>query len=469
VLKSPYFALAISAFAVVFSGALFASERKAPNLIVIMADDLGYGDTGFQGGKDIPTPSLDRLAAGGTIFSSAYVTFPTCAPSRAGFLTGRYPQRFGFERNTAWQPTVSTTGLSLSEQTLADALRPVGYKSGLVGKWHLGAHDSLHPLNRGFDEFYGHIGGGKRYFPEDLTIRTSLECRNEPDSYRSLITRGFAPVETTAYLTEEFTREALDFVRRHKDNPFFLFLSYNAPHAPLQAPSAEIAKFAHIKNEKRRVYAAMLTVMDRGVGRLLDQLDELNLTEDTLVVLLSDNGGPTSANGSSNGKLRGGKASPYEGGFRVPCVMRWPGKFPTGATYDKPVSSLDIFATFAAANQLPSDPARPLDGVNLLPYVRGENEGFPHERIFLRMLDTGRFAMREGDFKLVRDGKDKAVELYNLAEDIGERHNLAVAQPERLARLQASYEEWNAQLIDPAFPGLDMREWAAPQPPATEK
>jgi arylsulfatase A-like enzyme len=336
--KHPKLSLALGFLAFACAHSLPAAERKAPNLIVIMADDQGYADAGFQGGKDIPTPGLDRLAAGGVVCTSAYVTYPTCAPSRAGFLTGRYPQRFGFERNTAWQPGNPITGLARQETTLAAALRSAGYHSGLVGKWHLGAHENFHPLNRGFDEFYGHLGGGKRYFPDDLILENTLDAKNEPDSYVTWLTRGTEPVRTQTYLTEEFTREALDFIQRRQADPFFLYLAYNAPHAPLQAPESELAKFAHIPDEKRRTYAAMVSVMDRGVGQLLDLLDELKLADDTLVFFLSDNGGPLKDNGSRNGALRGGKASPYEGGFRVPFVVRWPGKLPAGARFDQPVS-----------------------------------------------------------------------------------------------------------------------------------
>jgi arylsulfatase A-like enzyme len=434
-------------------------DRQAPNLIVIMTDDQGYADTGFNGCKDIPTPHMDRLAAGGVVFSAAYTTYTVCAPSRAGFVTGRYPQRFGFERNVAWQPRNPATGIAVSEKTIADALRPLGYKSGIVGKWHLGSNDNFHPLNRGFDEFYGHLGGGHRYFPEELTIQNTIDCKNEPDSYRSWILRGFEPVRTERYLTEEFTREALDFVRRQKDNPFFLYLAYNAPHAPMQAPDAELARFAHIRNEKRRTYAAMLSIVDQGVGQILDLLDELKLADDTIVFFLSDNGGPMSANGSSNGKLRGGKSDPYEGGFRVPFAARWPGKFPAGMTYQEPVSSLDIFATIAGVNGIPAHAERPLDGVNLLPYVRGEKAGAPHERIYLRMFDTGAYTMREGDFKIVQPKKGGAPALYNLAMETSEVTDLSTQDAERFNRMQASYQLWNAQLIEPAFPGLDMKEW----------
>jgi arylsulfatase A-like enzyme len=297
----------------------------------------------------------------------------------------------------------------------------------------------------------------------------TLDARNEPDSYRSLLTRGREPVRTQDYLTNEFTREALEFVSRHKNGPFFLYLAYNAPHSPLQAQSEEIAKFAHIKNEKRRTYAAMISVMDRGIGQLLDLLDEQNLTKDTLVVFFSDNGGPTNNNGSLNGKLRGAKSDAYEGGWRVPFVARWPGKIPAGAVFEKPVSSMDIFATVAAANGPAAHADRPLDGVNLLPYVNGEKPGAPHERIYLRSFSSGSFAMREGDYKIVRNRKGDAIGLYNLAKDISERNDLAAAQPERLARMLATYEEWSDQMIEPTFPGLDMREWTIPQPPLTRK
>jgi arylsulfatase A-like enzyme len=464
--KFPRFGVAFAAFALAWAGPFAATAgaaTKAPNLIVILTDDQGYGDTGFNGCKDIPTPNLDRLAAGGAVCTSGYVTFTVCSPSRAGLITGRYPQRFGYERNPAWQPRNPVSGLAVQETTLASALRPYGYQSAIIGKWHLGAHENFHPLKRGFDEFYGHLGGGHFYFPEDLTIRNELDCKTEFETYRAWINRGFEPVRTERYLTEEFTREALDFVRRQKANPFFLYLAYNAPHGPLQAPAEEIAKFSHIKNETRRTYAAMLSVVDRGVGQLLDLLDELKLADDTLVFFMSDNGGPTQDNGSANGVLRGGKSAPYEGGFRVPFAVRWPGRIPAGLTYLQPVSSLDVFATIAAANQIPPEPGRPLDGVNLVPYLRGEQTGTPHARIYLRMFDRGVHAMREGPYKIIQPQNAGAPALYNLEQDIGEKTNLADREPERFAALQTAYEAWNAQLIEPVFPGLQMPKRTKPE------
>ncbi len=454
-----FFPLSAAISSVALMGSLFAADPVRPNLIVIMADDLGYADVGFNGSSDIPTPNIDRIASGGVVFTDAYVTFAVCGPSRAGFITGRYPQRFGFERNPAWKPGNPSVGVPLAEKTIAEVLRPAGYKSGIIGKWHLGSHDDLHPRSRGFDEFYGHLGGGHRYFPDELTIRNTSEAKDEPDSYRTWIMRGREPVRTERYLTEEFTREATEFLRRHRKDPFFLFLSYNAPHAPLQAPEEEIKKFQHVPDEKRRIYSAMVSVMDRGIGEVLDELDKLGLAENTLVFFLSDNGGPTRDNGSRNTPLRGGKSQPFEGGFRVPMAARWPGMIPAGIKYSQPVSAVDILATIAAANKIAQDPHRPLDGVNLVPYVRGENRAAPHERIYLRMFDHGVQAMREGDFKIVRPNKEAGVSLFNLANDISEKKDIAGTDDARVRGMQKAYEEWSAQLVDPSFPGLDMKDW----------
>jgi arylsulfatase A-like enzyme len=446
-----------------------ARAAEPPNLVVIMADDLGYADVGFNGCSDIPTPNIDRIAKGGVVFTDAYVTYTVCAPSRAGFITGRYPQRFGFERNPAYQPHNPGIGLPRSEQTLAEALRPAGYTSALVGKWHLGAHDDFHPLKRGFDEFFGHVGGGKRYFPELLTKESTTDAKNEWDSYHTLITRGFTPVKTTGYLTDEFTRESLDFIRRRASanapqKPFFLFIAYNAPHGPLEAPADEIAKFGHIQDEKRRTYAALISGMDRGIGQILDLLDEQRLADNTLVVFLSDNGGAVYTHGSRNTPLRGAKAEPWEGGWRVPMAALWPAVFPAGLKFAQPVSSMDIFATIAAANALQPDTQRPLDGVNLAPFVRGEKAGAPHQRIYLRMFDHGAFAMREGNYKIIRSKRAKnsndeaAVQLYDLAGDVSEKRNLAATEPERLQAMRRDYEQWNTQLIAPAFQGLETKK-----------
>lgn len=431
-----------------------AVTNRPPNLIVILTDDQGYADVGFNGCKDIPTPNLDSIAKNGVRCSSGYVPYPVCSPSRAGFLTGRYEQRFGHERNPRFEPGNRRSGLPLSETTLADALGKVGYQSGIIGKWHLGAHPDLHPLKRGFNEFFGHLGGGHRYLPEELTIRETAQARNEEDSYRLWILRNHEPVKTTQYLTDEFSDEAVRFVTRHKEERFFLYLAYNAPHAPLQATEKYLSRFPNIKNPKRRTYAAMVSAVDDGVGRVLAELRRLNLETNTLVFYLSDNGGPTDANASDNRPLRGSKGSPWEGGFRVPFAVQWPGQLPKDVVYEKPVSSLDIFATIAALAGAPVSPDRPLDGVNLMPYLTGQNSGAPHDTIYLRMFDRGAFAVRRGVNKLVIPKTGADPELYNLASDLGEKQNLSTTQPEIVGQLEQLRAAWNAQLMPPVFDGL---------------
>lgn len=429
-------------------------EARPPNLVIILTDDQGYADVGFNGCKDIPTPHIDSIAENGVRFTNGYVSFPVCSPSRAGLLTGRYGQRFGHERNPTFQPDDPSSGLPLSETTLADVLGKVGYRSGIIGKWHLGVHPDLHPLSRGFDEFFGHLGGGHRYFPENLTIRETKDARNEADSYRLWIKRNHDPVKTTKYLTDEFSDEAVRFVERHKDVPFFLYLAYNAPHAPMQASEKYLSRFPDIKDEKRRTYAAMVSAVDDGVGQLLAKLRELKLDENTLVFFLSDNGGPEQANASDNGELRGGKSDPWEGGMRVPFAAQWPGHLPKGLVYEKPVLSLDIFATITALAEATTDPARPLDGVDLMPFLSGENSGPPHDTLYLRKFDQGVFAVRSGDNKLVIPKANSAAELYNLSTDIGESKNLAREKPETLDELEKLRDAWNRQLVEPVFEGL---------------
>ncbi len=430
------------------------SKIKKPNLIVIMADDLGYADVGFNGSTDIPTPNIDRIANEGVKFTNGYTSYSVCSPSRAGFLTGRYQQRFGFERNPQYQPNDPNMGLTTEEMTIAESLAKVAYKTSIIGKWHMGAHkETHHPLNRGFNEFYGHLGGGHRYFPEELTIQDSYAIASEAESYRTWIMRNHTPEKTEKYLTDEFSDEALSFVERHANEPFFLFLSYNAPHGPLQATEEYLARFPHINDTKRKTYAAMVSALDDGVGRVLNKLEELGIDDNTLIVFLSDNGGPETKNASENGPLREGKSSHYEGGYRVPFALRWKGKVKP-SIYDFPVSALDIFATISRLTDSPVSKERPLDGVNLIPYVTGKNKKAPHQNIYLRKFDQQRYCVRDGNYKLVMHNKGKTKELYNLSTDIGEQNNLAAQMPEKVKELETILNEWTAQLIDPTFLGL---------------
>ena len=309
-------------------------DQKPPNIIVIISDDQGYADVGFHGSKEIFTPNIDRIANIGVVFSEGYVSFAVCSPSRAGLITGRYQNRFGYTRNILLTPKDSTMGLPLSEQTLPEVLKMANYKTKAIGKWHLGAHESLVPERRGFDEFYGFLIGGHRYFPEDLTLNDLTDARRQMDGYITKIYDNGKRINTTKYLTEELSDNAVKFIDDNSQNPFFLYLSYNAPHTPLQATEKDLARNMHIDVEKRRKYAAMV---------ILDKLEEKKISDNTIVVFFSDNGGVEWYNFSDNGPLRGIKGDFFEGGIRVPFVMQWPSIITPGSIYDKPIIALDIF------------------------------------------------------------------------------------------------------------------------------
>ena len=428
-----------------------AADRP-PNLIIILTDDQGWWDVGFNGCTDIPTPNLDRIAKEGVRFTDGYVSYSVCGPSRAGLITGRYQDRFGSSRNPTVDPSVPNNGVPRSEKMISELLKPKGYATMAVGKWHLGTHTGLQPQDRGFDEFYGFLTGGHDYFPENLTLEDLSEVKKEWQWYRTKLLHNGKRVATDEYLTDELSHMAVDFVERKKDQPFFLYLAYNAPHTPMQATQKYLDRFPTIENERRRTYAAMVSAVDDGVGRLLDKLDEHNLAKDTLVVFLSDNGGATN-NASRNKPFSGAKGSLYEGGLRVPFAMRWPGTIPAGIDYENPVISLDIAATIVAqaGAEIPAD--KPLDGVNLIPYLRGEAKGAPHEALFWRMYDKDDRALRLGSHKLLIE-KDKPRQLFSLSDDMKETNNLAEQSPDELKRLIEMYEKWEAQMLPPAYPGL---------------
>jgi arylsulfatase A-like enzyme len=433
-----------------------AHPTPRPNLVVIMTDDQGYADVGFHGCTDIPTPHIDALAHAGVIFSSGYVTYSVCGPSRAGFITGRYPQRFGFERNPQYKPSDPNMGLPLSERTIADVLGDIGYTSGIIGKWHLGAHPDLHPLKRGFDYFFGHLGGGHQYFQELLTIRNPHAAKNEAESYRTWIERNGEAVRIDKYLTDVFSDEAVSFIERHHAEPFFLFLAYNAPHTPMQAPDEYLNRFPDIQDPKRRTYAAMVSAVDDGVGRVLAALKAHGLDDNTLVFFLSDNGGPTSANASNNAPLRGAKSDVFDGGWRVPFALRWSGTLPAGQRFDRPVSAMDIFGTIAGITGVPVAAERPLDGVNLMPFLLRQQRGAPHQAVFLRKWDQKAYAIRVDDFKWVVPGATTSPRLFDARTDIGERINIAESMPKIVDQISALRDAWEAQLIEPQFDGLIM-------------
>jgi arylsulfatase A-like enzyme len=430
-------------------GAEPAAAGRKPNIIVILADDMGSSDVGFMGCRDIPTPNLDSIAKRGVRFTNGLVSHPFCSPTRAGLLTGRYQQRFGHENNPRYDPSDHKAGLPVSEITFPQLLKQAGYVTGIVGKWHLGAAPELHPLKRGFDEQFGFVGGGHDYFKANPA--------GETREYLIPIERNGQPVVEKEYLTDAFSREAAAFVRRHAARPFFLYLAPNAPHTPLQAPDKYLARFAKIEDPTRRSYAAMVSALDDGVGTLLATLRELKLENDTLLFFLSDNGGPTKF-GPTNGILRGEKGSVCEGGIRVPFAVQWRGRLPEGEDYAQPVISLDIFASAlaAAGAQLPTD--RKIDGVDLLPHLLGAKAGPPHERLFWRTGGGTHHAVREGRWKLLKLGPADPM-LYDLEADPRESANLAEKQPEVLKRLAAACAAWDKELVPPLF------QSPAPSPP----
>lgn len=414
------------------------SSEEMPNILFIVADDLGYADVGFQGCKDIPTPNLDALAAAGVRFTSGYVSGPYCSPTRAGLMTGRYQTRFGHEFNPG-----DREGLPLSERTIADRLKAAGYVTGLVGKWHLGSQPAMHPQRRGFDEFFGFLGGAHSYFD------------------RNGILRGNEPIQELDYTTDAFGREAAAFIERHKNQPWFLYLSFNAVHTPMHATEERLAKFADIADNVRRTYAAMTLAMDDAVGLVRKTLRSLALDQKTFIMFISDNGGPTmpgvTVNGSRNDPLRGSKRTTLEGGIRVPFVLSWPGRLQSGL-YHYPVIQLDATATALAVAGATTDN---LDGVNLLPFLTGEKHGPPHDALYWRFGEQ--MAIRAGDYKLVRYDSNAdtrtgarnqpvtAPKLYNLATDVGETKDLSTALPDKVKELQAKWDTWNKLNVTPLW------------------
>lgn len=431
-------------------------NQDKPNIIIILTDDQGYADVGFNGCKDIPTPNIDRIAKSGVVFTNGYVSYAVCAPSRAGLITGRYQDRFGYSRNPLYRPFDESIGLPLTEQTLPELLKQNGYNTMGIGKWHLGVHEKFRPWNRGFNEFFGFLGGGHRYLPEEYTIVNQDSAKNEGESYRTKLIRNNKLVEESEYLTDALSREAVSFIERNRQQPFFLYLAYNAPHAPLQATPKYLSRFDHIKNPKRKTYAAMVSAVDDGVGTVLDKLQQLNLTENTIVIFLSDNGGPETDNGSDNGPLRAGKGSLFEGGIRVPFAIQWPSQIKANTKYEQPVISLDIFATIAANIGKAAAPKNELDGVNILPYLKGAKKGAPHEYLFWRQFDQKNYAvLHQSGFKEVIL-RDSSFTLYNLKADIEEKTKVDDAK--MMSTFEQQRKKWEANTVAPIFYGLNQEE-----------
>ncbi len=417
------------------------AANDKPNFILIVADDLGFGDLGFTGSTQIKSPNIDQLANSGVIFTEGYVSSAVCSPSRAGFLTGINQVKFGHDNNLAEnQPGFDPQylGLPLSQKTIADQLKPLGYTNGLIGKWHLGTQAQFHPLKRGFDEFWGYTGGGHDYFT------------SQPDGkgYKSPIECNYKTPDPISYITDDVGDECVDFIKRNKDRPFFLFASFNAPHTPMQATKEDLKLYEHIKNIKRRTYSAMVHRLDINIGKIRAAINQEGLGDNTLIIFISDNGGPTNTNGSINAPFNGQKGILLEGGIHVPYVMNWPNTFPSGTKYEYPVSSLDIAPTFLALAGGELGTNDKFDGVNLAPYLSGEKATVPHQGLKWRFTISA--AIREGDWKLVRL-PDRLPMLYHLPSDISEQNNVAMEQIEKTKELLKKLGDWDVRLPHPVF------------------
>lgn len=435
--------LALASFSILLlgckSGVSPGKEMPSkPNIIILFSDDAGYADFGFTGSQQLKTPHIDALAANGVTFTNGYVSGPVCSPSRAGLMTGRYQQRFGHETNIGENYTntdPNLIGLPVDEQSIADRLKQQGYHTGMVGKWHLGEKDHFHPCNRGFDEFFGMLGGGSSYH-----AGTAKRIRNnfEHVDYVNL-----------PYLTDAFGDKACEFIRKNHEHPFFLYLSFNAPHTPLHArPDYLEEARSHFKTEERAINAAMTRSLDENIGKVTALLKELQLEENTLVFFTNDNGGAMPYNASCNDPFSGTKGTFLEGGVHVPFVAQWKGILPEGTIFTKPVITLDILPTALALAGGVEDENKPFDGVNLMPYLLEEKTGEPHETLFWRLLHHG--AVRKGDWKLIWFD-DQEPRLYNLKDDISELKDVSRQYPELTEQLLSEFHAWENELAEPLW------------------
>jgi arylsulfatase A-like enzyme len=471
-----------------------------PNIILILADDLGYADVSAYPDGRFRTPNIEQIARDGVLFTDGYATAPVCGPSRAGLLTGRYQERFGFDYNNgpARREVSEGLGLSTGELTLAQLLQQAGYYTGMIGKWHLGSAPQFYPMNRGFDEFVGFLPGETSYIDPRLSgvsmslgplgdgaIDAALErtaadrkidTSNDADAGRKLtrlanyFSRG--PLNQiiegprrrvvhneNEYLTDYFGDRAVSFIRNRSRSgrPYFLYLAFNAPHAPHMVTAKYYDRFPQIKDHEERVYAGMIAALDDNIGKVLDAVRSSGQADDTLIIFASDNGCAAYFPGlCSCWPLRGGKLSYYEGGIRVPFMMSWPGHIPAGIVYRPMVSLLDVLPTSVAAagETLPAEHV--YDGVDLTPYLTGHRTANPHELLAWRAPPLE--AIRQGEWKLWEssggddDRYGKYRLLFNLGTDLNEGHNLAGSDPKEARRLAAELSRWSGAMIPPKWP-----------------
>lgn len=493
--------LILSAVLFIITGSSFQHTQIAttPNVILIIADDLGYSDLSSYGNTHIHTPNIDGLGKGGVRFSQAYVSAPICGPSRVGILTGRYQQRFGSEFmpydqvDPAFMKNLRAhyagmrrknpglkdlkphlfinrnnfnDGLPASEITIAELLKQRGYTTGLVGKWNLGVGDGFYPDQRGYDYSYYFEGALTRYVDDPVDSKRYIN-QHQPLAFSELlawlpryggsaIREGRQVVSDTGYLTFSFANKAMNFIEKHKDNPFFLTLTFNAPHDPFQVPKEYFNRIDGVEDSVKRVYYGMIEALDDAVGQVLQKLQNMQLDNNTIIIFLSDNGGATYTKATDNAPLRGGKCTYFDGGLLVPFFIKYPGAINESKVYQQPVSSLDIFTTIAAATQTRLPAERIYDGVNLLPFIAGKTDSIPHKVFYWRSGYSK--AIRKENWKLYVNEKSKKTFLFNLDEDREELHDRSTEEKDIVNDLSRQLQQWEqTQFIKPKWPsGADV-------------
>jgi arylsulfatase A-like enzyme len=468
------------------------SGYRPPNILLIVVDDLGKSEVSCYGSTTVKTPHMDKLAEEGILFSDCYVTAPVCAPSRAALLTGRYNERYGFETQPMenypsnlpnywlgkymvgngefvldekprfppeWQ--IQKQGLLPTEINLAEFLKMRNYSNACIGKWHLGFSKDHIPNNRGFDYQYGFYGAfslysEKRKDPNIVNyIQDSFSAKYQWKTGRketSAIRRNDKIIREGRYLTDAIKEEAISYIATHNKESFFLYVAFNAVHVPFQAPRDYYDMYENVADKNKRIYYAMVSSLDNAIGEIMDKIKLLGLENNTIIYLVSDNGGAAYTKATDNKPYKGGKLTMFEGGVNVPFLMKWKGKLPSGFVYKNPVSSMDIFMTTIklAECELPTD--RVYDGIDLMPYLTGIKEGIPHDEFYWKADQI--HSMRMGDWKYLQSIRDGWIELYNLREDRYESIDLHKIKPDELIRLQKRFEQWSKKMVPPLWPRL---------------